>query len=133
KRLFREEAMLRHVGPTLGTGYPVPGPARSRSKEAIGLHRRLVGISRLNERGKWRRPRFACPPTPRRVHEYAEDPGLQRGAAFETFDSCDDTEPRLLDDLLGDGALADAASREAQHHRTQLADEFGKGGLVAGA
>ena len=48
------------------------------------------------------------------VEQDAEQPRLERGAAFEAFYALDDREPGFLADLFGNGAAADGRFGQAQ-------------------
>ena len=96
--LLRAGALCGGIAPAAGVqrvvGAAGSGPGRRRARP------RASGAS--EDSGTLRALPF--PARARAVGDDAQDPGLQAGAALEAVQALEDAEPRLLDDLLGDGA-----------------------------
>ena len=123
-RLRSDEPFLRKLRPATRCGGPVTGPPIS-LRRGSGRARRLTRRRRTSpptarERHAASLPRAACL---RDVGDDPEDPRLERGTALEAIDACDDAEPRLLNDLLGDGARGDVHPRDAEHRGAVFVDE----------
>lgn len=64
------------------------------------------------------------------VDEYPEQPGTERGSAFESVDALEHGDPGFLYDVLRDFGAGHVPSRYAQHHRCVQVDQFGECRLV---
>ncbi len=130
--LGRHEAALGQVVEAPRWRRPVPCPPLALRDEPIGIDGHLVGAHlALRERGERQRASLARGAGLRRVREDAEKPRLQRRTALEAPDAAQDPEPRLLDDLLGDGAALDTREGQAEHHVAPAIDEIAENPLVA--
>jgi hypothetical protein len=69
--------------------------------------------------------------TPSPVQQDVEQPGLERGPAFEAIHAADDGQPGVLHDFLGHRAAADDALRQALQARLVGANQLDERRLVA--
>ena len=68
--------------------------------------------------------RDALAPRLRRVRQDPEEPRLEGRPALEATDAVEHADPRVLDDLLRDGARANEEHRDPEHRRTVALDEL---------
>jgi hypothetical protein len=130
--LRRQQPVLGDAVPSLRKGGPVPRPrGLVRGEEPLrvdrGLGRLLGGSPRAAERGA---PPLPLPRRPGLVQQDPEQPGPERGAPLEPVDASKDTEPRLLDDVLGDLPGGDVHPGHPDHRAVVLLDQEPERGLV---
>ena len=131
ERLAPEQRVLGQRLPVGRVLAPVAGERVVRAAEAVRVDRRLVALGR--ERGERHAARLARAARLRDVRDDPDDPGAQRRAALEAVQPLEDAEPRLLHDLLGDGARLHVAARDREHRPVVALDERLERALVAGA
>src|SRR5262245_38967324 len=68
-------------------------------------------------------PALAYCPRSGAIDQNPEDPRLERRSALEGPDALDHAQPRVLDDLLGDGVVRHVEARHATQARVMFADE----------
>ena len=101
-----------------------PGTARGRRAGSGRASTAASGIAHGSlQRRERHRAALALRARLRGVDEDAEDPRLQRRAAFEPVERAEHAQPRLLHDLLGDRARRHEDLRDAQERRVPLAHE----------
>jgi hypothetical protein len=131
ERLTAEHALLGQRAPVRRSGRPVPGPAVAFRPEALGVDDVAAVVVLAEQRRERRAATLAHRPCAGAVGQDLKHPGLQRRAPFEAIDPVQDGKPRLLDDLLGHGAVADERAREAQHRGLVAPDERDERRFVA--
>jgi hypothetical protein len=114
--MLGRDSVVDAVGPGFRRCRPRPGPV-----EAV-LDDAFIGTSRAL---------FAACRGPSSIEQDVEQPGLERGAAFEPFDPADNREPCVLGDFFGYCTTANGRLGEAQHALLVEADERDECGLVS--
>ena len=106
--MLGHESVVDPVGPRLRRCGPCPGTVEPILDDAVvGATRSLLAAGRR----------------PGPVQQYAKQPRLEGGAAFEPLDAAQHREPGVLGDLFGDGAAPNRRFRQAQHAWLVEADE----------
>src|SRR5260370_15767682 len=112
KRFVSEPLRLGNVVPTVRAVAPHPVGTETRSIDSGPVAVRIVPAK---ERGERQDARFFAPPRASDVDQDSKEPRLERRATLKPVYAAQPGQPRLLDHVFGDAAIAHVCHGELEH------------------